>query len=70
MEVLVFKTSVDTEQHIEQLAPVLNSLIQPPSWNFDLEDVDRILRVESDQDIANNLVLALTEKGFLCVELA
>lgn len=69
MEVLVFKTSVNTEQHIEELAPVLNSLIQPPKWNFDLEDCDRILRIESDEDITQNLISAFSAKGFSCVEL-
>jgi hypothetical protein len=69
MEVLVFKTSVNTEQHIEELAPHLNSLIQPPNWNFDLDDCDRILRVETAHNIAPAIVSVINQRGFECVEL-
>jgi hypothetical protein len=69
MEVLVFKTSVNTEQHIEELAPILNELIQPPSWSFDLEDCDRILRIESPHNISGVVANAIIRQGFECVEL-
>jgi hypothetical protein len=69
MEVLVFKTSVTTEQHIEELAPLLNSIIQPPNWNFDLEDCDRILRIETAHNIAPAVVSVINQQGFYCEEL-
>jgi hypothetical protein len=69
MEVLVFKTSVNTEQHIEELALILNELIQPPSWSFDLEDCDRILRIESPNNISGVVANAIIQQGFECVEL-
>lgn len=34
--------------------------------NFDLEDCDRILRVESTQDISKQIIALLTADGFVC----
>lgn len=70
MEVLVFKTSVNTAQHVDELTPALNALIQPPNWNFDLEDCDRILRVETQHNIAPAVVEVVSQRGFMCEELA
>jgi len=68
--VLVFKTSVADKRDIDQLRPVLDQLINPGDrWNFDLEDCDKILRVEA-RNIPERMVSAvLTQKGFYCVAL-
>ncbi|WP_064198531.1 MULTISPECIES: hypothetical protein [Emticicia] len=44
----VFKTTIKNKRQVKQIAPILNELIVSPSkWNFDLEDCDKILRVEN-----------------------
>ena len=55
--VYVFKTSVENKRPIRQLTPFLNSLLQPSKWNFDLEDCDKILRIDSEE----NIILKITE---------
>ena len=68
--VLVFKTSVERKQDIEQLRPLLDQLINPGErWNFDLEDCDNILRVETRHIDPNSVTLALAKRGFYCIEL-
>ena len=70
MTVHVFKTSVKRESGVKKLSPTLNKLVDKNGcWNFDLEDCDNILRVETQN--LNALVISslLENKGFHCEEL-
>ncbi|CAN5406041.1 hypothetical protein BH23BAC1_BH23BAC1_29620 [soil metagenome] len=68
--VLVFKTSVTRQEDILNLQPVLNKNLKVnESWNFDLEDCDKILRVETRTTQADTILAALNSNGFLCEEL-
>ncbi|KAA9340877.1 hypothetical protein [Adhaeribacter soli] len=68
--VLVFKTSVVTEQQAGRLKPVLDKLMHArEKWNFDLEDCDRILRVEAFTLRASVVIAELNRAGFFCAEL-
>ena len=68
--VLVFKTSVEKNREVNMLSPLLDQLINPSGrWNFDLEDCDNILRVET-RVVAPGLVIStLKKRGYLCEEL-
>lgn len=68
--VLVFKTSVKEHDEVKQLRPLLNKLIcQNGKWNFDLEDCDNILRVETQQLKPMHISATLQQLGFYCEEL-
>ena len=67
--VSVFKTSVRTKKAAKQLTPSLNKLLQHAKWNFDLEDCDKILRIDSKNEISLAIVKLLKDKGFDCEEL-
>ncbi len=68
--VLVFKTSVKKKQEISRLKPQLDDLINPSGrWNFDLEDCDNILRVETPRLHPGTIISTLQSKGFNCEEL-
>ena len=68
--VLVFKTSVKKYKDVHQLSPLLDRLINPSGrWNFDLEDCDNILRVETPVIAAGLVINTLEERGYLCEEL-
>jgi len=68
--ILVFKTSVEQKADVMRLAPILNDLIaNNDKWNFDLEDCDNILRVESDRVKSQTIEFALQEEGYHCIEL-
>jgi len=66
MNISIYKTSVTKKSHINLLTPFLNQL---GKWNFDLEDCDKILRIESSLDITNTVINLLTNNGFVCKEL-
>lgn len=66
--IFVFKTSVATRNDVEQLRPHLDKL--PHSkWNFDLEDCDNILRIDSEQHVSKTIIRVLRAHGFGCEEL-
>ncbi|MGB3467212.1 MAG: hypothetical protein WBA74_18160 [Cyclobacteriaceae bacterium] len=68
MNVYVFKTSV-TQNDIGLIDALLRSVIPVSIWNFDLDDCDRILRIESKTDITGLVRYHLQSNGFVCEEL-
>ena len=67
--IYVFKTSVSTEEDILKIKQALNELLLPGRWNFDLDDCDKILRVESDTARASLVIRFMQEQHFVCEEL-
>ncbi len=67
--VCVFKTSVKTKRAVKQLKPYLDQLLQTANWNFDLQDCDNILRIDSSVEISETIIKVLRENGFACEEL-
>ena len=68
--ILVFKTSVTKKREVRTLKPVLNRLITKNDyWNFDLEDCDNILRVETKVVRVDSVIRILKHHGFYCEEL-
>lgn len=64
--IYIFKTSVLTENDIQSLKPHLDKLPRT-RWNFDLEDCDKILRIESLLDVSEKIIIkVLQEGGFAC----
>ncbi|TDO72760.1 hypothetical protein EV143_10765 [Flavobacterium chryseum] len=64
--VLVFKTNVNTLSKVQRITPKLNRLFPNSKWNFDLEDCDRILRFESDNNIMKEIIILMKILGFEC----
>jgi hypothetical protein len=69
MEVLVFKTSVQSYESVDQLKPLLDELAGNGMWNFALDDCDRILRIVSGSVRAEEAIVLLADQGFSCREL-
>ena len=67
--IFVFKTSVKNKTEVRFLGSYLNTLLQEARWNFDLDDCDKILRIESHAEITDATIKLLQAKGFECVEL-
>lgn len=65
----VFRTSVNNNLEIKRVQPLLNGLLgEGEKWNFDLEDRDKILRVEGYTD-AESIMHRIRLAGFTCDEL-
>ncbi len=69
MEVLVFATNVKIRQQVRKVKPLLTCIAGILDWNFDLEDCDRILRIEADGLCPRHIEAILHNAGFSCREL-
>ena len=67
--IYVFKTSVNTKNQVEKLKPHINTMLPNEKWNFDLEDCDKILRIDSEEDIVLQIIDLLNIHRFHCEEL-
>ncbi len=64
----VFKTSVKSKKDVKVITEGLNRLLVN-SWNIDLEDCDKVLRIEGNTDTSVAAIRLLQEHGFICDEL-
>jgi hypothetical protein len=64
--IYVFKTSVDSKSKLEFANELIGELLPNAVWNFDLEDCDNILRIESEVAINE---MSLENEIFDCIEL-
>ena len=62
----VFKTNVQHREVAEQLASILRGRFAFSKINFDLEDCDKVLRVEADQICVDTVIEILSTHGLEC----
>ena len=62
----VFKTNVQHREVAEQLVSILRVRFAFSKINFDLEDCDKILRVEAKQICVETIIEILSTHGFEC----
>lgn len=67
--IFVFKTSVKTKKQIKALKPQIDNILPNAKWNFDLQDCDKILRIESEVNVVNEIQKLLNIHNFYCEEL-
>ena len=64
--IYVFKTSVKTKNQVKKLKPHINEI---PPGDFDVEDCDKILRIDSQENIGLKITGLLSSHKFYCEEL-
>lgn len=69
MKILIFKTSVKDKTDLQLLTPILNKIVTDGHWTIDLNDHDKILRIESNKIVKETICKPLNGLGFKCVEL-
>ncbi len=67
--IYVFKTFVKTKKEVKRLKPHINKIVPSKKWNFDLEDCDKILRIDCEENIVLKIVDLLNIHKFNCEEL-
>ena len=65
----VFKTSVKTKIQIKKLRPYIDNMLPNSRWNFDLEDIDKILRIDSEANVSLMIIDLLNTHNYTCEEL-
>ena len=69
MEILVFKTNVTSRKKVSMVASLLTSFPSIRQWNFDLDDCDKILRIEAAGLSPGLVEQMMLKAGFDCQEL-
>jgi hypothetical protein len=64
--IFVFKTSVRTKYEVKKLKPHINTILPGEKWNFDLDDCDKILRIDTEETTAGRIKDLLTVQRFYC----
>ena len=67
--IYVFKTSVKTKVQVKKLKPHIDQALPRAKWNFDLVDCDKILRIDSEDDIVSTVIDFLKDHDYHCEEL-
>ena len=65
----VFKTNVETAGDADNIVEMLLQHFSGSRINFDLQDRDRILRVEGKDFSTDKVMMLLKENGFHCAVL-
>ncbi|WP_076378088.1 hypothetical protein [Filimonas lacunae] len=66
MMILIFYTGISDELSKAFISPLLNLLVGNGNWSVDLDDCDKVLRVEYSNDISDKIVHTLHACGFDC----
>ena len=67
--IFVFKTSVKTKLQVQQLQPHIDTIVPNAAWNFDLQDCDKILRIDCEDNIVLKIIHLLSVNNYYCEEL-
>lgn len=67
--IFVFKTSVKTKLQAERLTPHIDNILPNAKWNFDLEDCDKILRIDAEENVVLKIIELLNIHNCIYEEL-
>ena len=62
----VFKTNVQDLETAYQITHELSALFPNARCNFDLEDCDKILRIETNEMITQSVIKHIVARGYHC----
>ena len=68
-EILVFKTDLGSEERLEAVKPFLDRYPGILRWTVDRYDIDKVLRIESENVSVDDVIGLLQRRGFHCEEL-
>ena len=68
-EILVFKTDLESDERLEAVKPFLDKHPGILRWTVDRHDIDKVLRIESENVSVDDVIGLLQQEGFLCEEL-
>jgi len=62
----VFKTNVCEPEEAKKLVDLLQQHFPCCKINFDLDDCDKVLRIEGNDFVSGNVIRVLIKRGFMC----
>ena len=62
----IFKTNIDEQQQAEVLLKLLSQTFPEFKINFDLEDCDKVLRIEGSNVVPEKIMDLVKAKHYVC----
>lgn len=69
MDILIFKTNIPDKKEAENVKPVLERRTGIHKWTIDHGDVDKVLRIESENVSVNDVERLVSLMGYYCEEM-
>lgn len=69
MEVLIFATNINHSADIIRISAALNSVEAIIRWTVDLDDCDKVLRIEAAYNITEQIESIITRAGYTCTRM-
>jgi hypothetical protein len=69
MDILVFKTNIDREDDVMRVMSRKKEEARIRRWSVDREDCDKVLRVEADEILPDEIIEMINNAGYACEEL-
>lgn len=69
MQVHIFKTNIVNNVHLKKVETHISHIDGIEGWNVDLHDIDKVLRVETQELTAEAIAIAVQNAGYYCTEL-
>lgn len=69
MTTLKFKTNINCSNCLAKVTPFLNKKEGIQSWNVDTENPDKILTVETDELMPQDIIKTIQRTGFVAEEM-
>jgi len=64
--ILIFATDIKTESEKQQISSCLDTHLEISKWTIDQEDIDCVLRIESDTLNEEQIIQLISEYHFSC----
>jgi hypothetical protein len=62
----IFKTNINSLSQIRSIDSILSGNSEIKQWSIDIDDCDKVLRIESDRHEINDVIGSLTIHNVFC----
>lgn len=67
MQLFILKTNIKNKRKASSIAPILENMNTVLDWNIDLQDIDKVLRIEAKETVKESEIINLIRtQGFYC----
>ena len=70
MKLVILRTDIKTKKKVKRIKPLLKNNPIISNWSVDIEDIDNVLRIETQNDAnENEIITMIHNQGFYCESL-
>lgn len=68
MQVLVFRSDIESKEKIRYLEPLFNKHSDVLKWSIDVEDIDNVIRIEATPNLTEADVIEMIQMNGFKIE--